>query len=141
MAIDFYFFLRPPEHDPNSLPWEEATTWTTLVRIIDDEDRAELRRLLDEHEAKQAADQAEKKRRDREDAAKAQANKRCQELHQNAAELRKVMGCNCDLDNWEPEVNTGHSWVCRIHKVAIGQMSFDEAKRDSDCWHQRNAAY
>lgn len=29
------------------------------------------------------------------------------------------MGCNCDLDNWIPEKNTGHSWVCRIHKEAI----------------------
>lgn len=25
--------------------------------------------------------------------------------------------CNCDLDNWEPEPDTGHSWVCRIHKA------------------------
>ena len=24
--------------------------------------------------------------------------------------------CNCDLDNWEPEKDTGHSWVCRIHR-------------------------
>lgn len=29
------------------------------------------------------------------------------------------MQCNCDLDNWEPERSTGHSWVCRIHKFAI----------------------
>lgn len=28
------------------------------------------------------------------------------------------MRCNCDLDNWEPEKSTGHSWVCRIHKEA-----------------------
>lgn len=28
------------------------------------------------------------------------------------------MRCNCDLDNWEPEPNTGHSHVCRIHKAA-----------------------
>jgi len=28
------------------------------------------------------------------------------------------MRCNCDLDNWEPEKSTGHSWVCRIHKAA-----------------------
>ena len=28
------------------------------------------------------------------------------------------MRCNCDLDNWEPERDTGHSWVCRIHKRA-----------------------
>lgn len=29
------------------------------------------------------------------------------------------MGCNCDLDNWEPETSTGHSHVCRIHAAAI----------------------
>ena len=29
------------------------------------------------------------------------------------------MRCNCDLDNWQPEKSTGHSWVCRIHKEAI----------------------
>ena len=28
------------------------------------------------------------------------------------------MQCNCDLDNWTPELDTGHSWVCRIHKTA-----------------------
>ena len=27
--------------------------------------------------------------------------------------------CNCDLDNWEPEKETGHSHVCRIHKAAM----------------------
>ena len=31
----------------------------------------------------------------------------------------KGMGCNCDLDNWEPQQSTGHSWVCRIHKKAV----------------------
>lgn len=37
-----------------------------------------------------------------------------------AKELREGgMGCNCDLDNWEPERSTLHSWVCRIHKKAI----------------------
>lgn len=29
--------------------------------------------------------------------------------------------CNCDLDNWEPEQNTGHSWVCDIHKQALAR--------------------
>ncbi|MEN6081576.1 hypothetical protein [Chromobacterium piscinae] len=28
------------------------------------------------------------------------------------------MQCNCDLDNWMPEPSTGHSPVCRIHKLA-----------------------
>jgi len=30
-------------------------------------------------------------------------------------ELEKKMQCNCDLDKWEPERDTGHSFVCRIH--------------------------
>jgi len=33
--------------------------------------------------------------------------------------LKQSMQCNCDLDNWQPERSTGHSWVCRIHKAAI----------------------
>lgn len=41
-------------------------------------------------------------------------------VHQIAQELKDSgMGCNCDLDNWEPERESGHSWVCRIHKAAI----------------------
>lgn len=36
-----------------------------------------------------------------------------------ASELSKSMACNCDLDNWQPEPQTGHSWVCRIHKAAM----------------------
>ncbi len=32
------------------------------------------------------------------------------------------MRCNCDLDNWVPENETGHSWVCRIHKAAIAAV-------------------
>lgn len=32
------------------------------------------------------------------------------------------MQCNCDLDRWTPEQNTGHSWVCRIHKAAIQEV-------------------
>jgi hypothetical protein len=30
--------------------------------------------------------------------------------------------CNCDLDNWQPESSTGHSWVCRIHKAAWEEL-------------------
>jgi len=35
--------------------------------------------------------------------------------------LEHRMRRNCDLDNWEPERSTGHSWVCRIHKAAMGR--------------------
>lgn len=40
-------------------------------------------------------------------------------LRKRARELEKTMQCNCDLDSWEPEDSTGHSWVCRIHKAAM----------------------
>ena len=46
--------------------------------------------------------------------------------------LEKEMQCNCDLDNWQPEPSTGHSWVCRIHKAAIEPTNFgrlDEAMK------------
>lgn len=47
------------------------------------------------------------------DMARAERRER---LHAKAKELRKEMQCRCDLDNWEPEYETGHSWVCPIHK-------------------------
>ena len=43
-----------------------------------------------------------------------------------AAELEKTMQCNCDLDNWQPEKSTGHSWVCRIHKEACRRTRLEE---------------
>ena len=30
--------------------------------------------------------------------------------------------CCCDLDNWQPEVSSGHSWVCEIHKQAVSRF-------------------
>jgi hypothetical protein len=30
--------------------------------------------------------------------------------------------CFCDLDNWQPEESTGHSWVCPIHKKAVARF-------------------
>ncbi len=38
-----------------------------------------------------------------------------QEIKEIVAEIEPTMQCNCDLDSWEPERDTGHSWVCRIH--------------------------
>lgn len=32
--------------------------------------------------------------------------------------ISSQMQCTCDLDNWEPEISTGHSFVCQIHKAA-----------------------
>lgn len=39
-------------------------------------------------------------------------------LKEIVASLEKELGCNCDLDNWEPERDIGHSHVCRIHQRA-----------------------
>jgi hypothetical protein len=44
-------------------------------------------------------------------------------LKEIATELSKTMRCNCDLDNWQPEESTGHSWVCRIHKAAMWEWN------------------
>lgn len=40
-------------------------------------------------------------------------------LKDYARELAQTLSCNCDLDNWEPERNTRHSEVCRIHIRAV----------------------
>lgn len=38
-----------------------------------------------------------------------------EELRAKAKELSNQFSCTCDLDNWEPEKDTGHTFVCRIH--------------------------
>lgn len=43
---------------------------------------------------------------------------------EHVADLKaEGMRCNCDLDAWEPEASTGHSWVCRIHKAALSRAT------------------
>ena len=42
-------------------------------------------------------------------------------LKELAKEIEPTMQCNCDLDRWQPEPSTGHSWVCRIHKAATAR--------------------
>lgn len=43
--------------------------------------------------------------------------------------LGRKMQCTCDLDNWEPEAPTGHSWVCRIHKAIVAEANDKFQKR------------
>jgi hypothetical protein len=43
-------------------------------------------------------------------------------LKELVAQAKETMRCNCDLDNWEPERDTGHSHVCRIHQRAKAQF-------------------
>lgn len=52
-----------------------------------------------------------------ETARQAAAEARSLRMHAMARELRKTMQCNCNLDRYEPENSTGHSFVCRIHKA------------------------
>ena len=40
-------------------------------------------------------------------------------IRQIAVDVAKTVRCYCDLDNWQPELISGHSWVCPIHKEAI----------------------
>lgn len=42
-------------------------------------------------------------------------------------EKESTMQCCCDLDKWEPEKDTGHSWVCRIHKAAKEEFGKEQA--------------
>jgi hypothetical protein len=45
-------------------------------------------------------------------------------VRQSVEQLKSEgMQCNCDLDRWEPELISGHSWVCNIHKAAIRRTS------------------
>ncbi len=52
--------------------------------------------------------------------------------------LEETNGCNCDLDNWEPEALTGHSWVCRIHIKAVAELNGTEpvGKLYEECNHK-----
>ena len=52
---------------------------------------------------------------------KVESTEKSKTLRETIKTLEKTMRCNCDLDNWEPERDTGHSWVCRIHKAAKQQ--------------------
>ena len=49
------------------------------------------------------------------------------------SEVAKGVHCNCDLDNWQPQTDTGHTWVCRIdvisrtlYKNQNGKVEYDE---------------
>ena len=52
-------------------------------------------------------------------------------LKEIVARIAPRMQCNCDLDNWEPEPETGHSWVCRIHKQAKNEYADEVQRRKS----------
>ena len=39
-------------------------------------------------------------------------------LKEIVKEFEATTQCQCDLDKWQPESDTGHSFVCPIHKKA-----------------------
>ena len=41
------------------------------------------------------------------------------EIEGKRIEGKRLVRCTCDLDNWQPDLTTGHSWVCDIHKKAM----------------------
>lgn len=45
-------------------------------------------------------------------------------LKERVEDTEAKLQCNCDLDNWEPEKDTGHSWVCRIARKAKSQSEY-----------------
>ncbi len=47
------------------------------------------------------------------------SKRRAARIKERVKVLESKLQCNCDLDNWQPEQSTGHSWVCCIHKKAL----------------------
>ena len=39
-------------------------------------------------------------------------------LQEIVKEVEERHRCNCDLDNWQPQLDTDHSCVCRIDNIS-----------------------
>lgn len=39
-------------------------------------------------------------------------------LKEIVKQVEKEQQCNCDLDNFQPQIDSGHSFVCRIDNIA-----------------------
>lgn len=59
----------------------------------------------------------------------AMSGKAKETLEEAIKRLEKEMQCNCNLDCWVPEKNTGHSWVCRIHKKVVELLHRNKVTR------------
>lgn len=103
---------------------QEASILAGIAEWLDDNNQEGRMSMADiEHYIKTGEDKAERtylanvETQNKREEALLQARLR---MRTRAKELQDGgMQCNCDLDNWEPEQSTGHSWVCRIHKAAI----------------------
>ena len=47
-------------------------------------------------------------------------------LQEKVRRLETELGCDCDLDKWQPTISTGHSEVCRIHIIVTGIKPFKD---------------
>lgn len=52
-------------------------------------------------------------------------------LKDHVADVVKEHRCNCDLDNWEPQLDSGHSHVCRIDKIARERQRDEQRGRSA----------
>ena len=46
------------------------------------------------------------------------------------SELEQKMQCTCNFDKWEPTKDTGHTFVCMIHKNARLQYKLQKETKD-----------
>ena len=51
-------------------------------------------------------------------------------LDEIVKEVAPTLQCNCDLDRWEPERDTWHSHVCRIHKESKRRYALEAMEAD-----------
>lgn len=61
-------------------------------------------------------------------------------LQELREKYEEKMQCNCDLDKWEPEMDTGHSFVCRIHKAVKEELRRgpNPQTKEVDVWKMKN---
>lgn len=86
------------------LLWDIKFTSQLRNELQNHPEQHKIRKLMEEHNIKDPLEE------------------RNESLKQIVEECEKEMQCNCDLDNWQPENSTGHSWVCRIHKAAMRKV-------------------
>ena len=63
---------------------------------------------------------SDSRKQDRETRKDAAAQRRIKAIKEIVKQVKdEGMSCNCDLDAWQPEAESGHSWVCNIHKESL----------------------
>ncbi len=54
------------------------------------------------------------------------------ELKEIVNELKKEMRCNCDLDTWQPEADTGHFKGCFDSNCHLPSLDCNQANGNTD---------